>query len=116
MDDSQSSIAAAAGQSILDHLAQQAAALDGYPVHELMEVFLMSAEQRDRAQAHRLVERCIVHWIHALEGALNAYPPAPDEALLKIQLRQIKARDALFTLRGALSRLDMVQRDPRQLN
>jgi len=96
--------------SVLDRLAQLSPDLDGYPVNQLLDVF-MSAEQRDRAQAHRLVDRCIVHWIHTLEGDLGAYPDVPGDALLKVQLRQRKARDALASLQDALSRLDPVHRN-----
>lgn len=114
MDDSQNRKPAdAAGVSVLDRLAQLAPALDGYPVNQLLDV-VMSAEQRDRAQAHRLVSCCIVHWITTLEGDLSAYPHVPDDALLKIQVRQRRARDALFTLQDALTRLDLVHRDRGQ--
>lgn len=114
MDDSQGDTPTAfAGPSVLDRLAQLAPALDGYPINQLLDVF-MSAEQRDRAQAHRLVNHCIVHWIAALESDLHAFPHAPDDALMRIQHRQKSARDALFTLQDALSRLDVVHRDRGQ--
>ena len=111
MDDSQSSMPAnAAGLSMLDKLEQLAPALDGYPVNQLLDVF-MSAEQRDHSQAQHLVTRCIAHWIATLEGDLRAFPDMPDDALLKLQARQQNARDALFALQGELARLDVARRD-----
>lgn len=102
------------GTALLDELARLAPALEGFPVGQLLDVFI-DAEQRDRDHAYQLVDRCLVHWIASLEGSLHAYPHAPDDALLRVQARQLGARDALSTLKTALSRMDLVHRNRGQV-
>lgn len=89
---------------MLDELCRLGPALQGFPVDELLEVYAMAGQQR--ANAYRLVDRCLESWIAALESGLHAYPHAPDDALQRVRERQRNARDALSRLQLALARVD----------
>lgn len=98
---------APAGLPLVDELARLAPALDGYPVGPLLDVLAL-AQPQDCAHAHQLIDCCLASWISSLEGTLDGYPHAPDDALLRVQVRLCEARDALAALKSALSRLDVV--------
>lgn len=91
-----------ADQPLRQTLERLEADLAGFPVSQLLEVF-MSAQQSDRADAHRLVDRCLMNWIESLELALDDYPQDPDDALERVQARQRGTRDALLALKKALA-------------
>jgi hypothetical protein len=98
---------APAGRPLVDELARLAPALDGFPVGQLLDV-LSQAERQDRAQAYQLIDCCLSSWISSLEHNIDDCPHEPDDSLLRVQVRLCEARDALATLKSALSRLDVV--------
>jgi hypothetical protein len=98
---------AQAGPLLVDELARLAPALDGFPVSQLLDV-LTFGERQDCAHAHQLIDCCLSSWISSLEHTIDDYPHVPDDALLRVQVRLCEARDALATLKSALSRLDVV--------
>lgn len=99
---------------LLEQLSRLAPALDGFPVDALLDVFV-ATEQRDRATAYRLVDQCLGNWIDSLQGGLDAFPHEPDDALQRVQARERGTRDALATLKAALSGMALVHRQPGQL-
>ena len=96
-----------AAKALLDEAARLAPALEGFPVHQLLDAWA-TAEQRDRTNAYLLIDRCLVGWIASLQGALGDYPQDADGPLLQIQARQQGALDALTSLKSALKRAEVL--------
>lgn len=89
-------------QPLRQALEQLSPALNGFPVDELLDVY-MSADPPDRAHAYDVVDRCLVNWIATLEATISGYPGDLIGELAAVRSRQSGTRDALVRLKTLLS-------------
>lgn len=91
----------------LQELGQLTSALDGYPVHQLLG--FMGDSSNSSTCGHRVVDSCLAGWIAALDVALDTMPSELDDSLVRIEVRQRGARDALVRLKSVLPRHEIVR-------
>lgn len=95
-------------QALVQALASVQPHLNGYPVEALVEVFL-SAEEKERINAFRLVDQCLSSWIaHLDRQPLNPVEGGLPEVFEKLEGRQRSTRDALARVHAALSQTQVV--------
>jgi hypothetical protein len=81
-------------------LADASDALDGFPVTALL-LACQSALDRDPQGAALdavTVSQTLANWCELLDKDIQAFPPAPTDALARLRQRLICTRDALATL------------------